>query len=160
MAGLLVAALVLLGPLALIFWFSGSIRSVGLLETIKRASAGTLQGIPNLAGSLIGKAFLGGKLFLRFLSRLLPKSAFLHSLTHQNHGRTTEEWKRYIADADARTQRFILSKTSHQSFSLTPEEYLSILKEIREVIKEDPAASTYWAQRDELERALKQEKSG
>jgi hypothetical protein len=39
-------------------------------------------------------------------------------------------------------------------------EYLQVLKEVEPLIQQEPALSTYWDQRDQLEQALRQERRG
>jgi hypothetical protein len=73
---------------------------------------------------------------------------------------TSEEWKRRITKASVSQQKRLLRRTNHQSLDLTPEAFLETLEEINSAIKEEPAASAYWSQRDQLEQVLKQEKQG
>jgi hypothetical protein len=70
------------------------------------------------------------------------------------------EWKARIQKADAHKQHLLLLRTDHQALALTPTEFLEVLREIRPAIKEEPALSTYWDQRDQLEQGLRQERQG
>jgi NACHT domain-containing protein len=73
---------------------------------------------------------------------------------------TSDDWKNGIRVSDANQQERLLLMTDYQSLSLTGNQYLDILKDIRSMIKEEPALSTYWEQRNRLEEALKQERQG
>jgi hypothetical protein len=71
-----------------------------------------------------------------------------------------EDWKEGIKTASAYAQEELLYRTDHNTLSLKPEQFLEVLKEIRPLIKAEPALSTYWGQRDQLEQVLKQERQG
>ncbi|HEX6371139.1 MAG TPA: NACHT domain-containing protein [Longimicrobium sp.] len=73
---------------------------------------------------------------------------------------TSEAWQEAIKALSAEGQEDLLYRTGHESLSLKPPEFLDVLQQIRPWIKEDPAASTYWAQYSELEEALRQERRG
>lgn len=71
---------------------------------------------------------------------------------------TPDEWKDRIRAGDPDKQRNDLVRTNHQSLGLNPEQYMSVLQDIEEAIKKEPALSTYWNQRDQLQEVLKQER--
>jgi hypothetical protein len=72
----------------------------------------------------------------------------------------SEDWKKRIQEEDAKGQEYLLLRTDHQTLSLPAVEFLAVLKEIRPLVKDEPALSTYWDQRYQLEEALKQERHG
>ncbi len=71
-----------------------------------------------------------------------------------------EDWKKRVQEGNANEQEVLLLRTDHQTLSLSATEFLDVLKEIRPLVKEEPALSTYWDQRYQLEEALKQERHG
>lgn len=73
---------------------------------------------------------------------------------------TPEVWKEVIRRASPRDQTSILRRTNHQALGLNAAEFLKVLQEIAPHIRYEPALSTYWAQRDQLEQVLKQERLG
>lgn len=73
---------------------------------------------------------------------------------------TPESWKKRIEKSNPEKQKYLLLQTEHQLLSLTPAQFLEVLKEIRPLIKKEPALSTYWEQRDRLEEILRQERQG
>ncbi|MBI5715965.1 MAG: NACHT domain-containing protein [Chloroflexi bacterium] len=73
---------------------------------------------------------------------------------------TPESWKKSIEKADGDRQERLLLRTDHQSLSLTAGQFLGVLKEVQPMIKQEPALSTYWEQRDRLGEALRQERQG
>ena len=73
---------------------------------------------------------------------------------------TEETWKMRLAEADPDRQRYLLEHTNPQSLKLTAAQYLDLLIEVQGLIKDDPAASQYWEQRDRLQEALRQERQG
>jgi Cdc6-like AAA superfamily ATPase len=70
------------------------------------------------------------------------------------------EWEERIREAGAVQQSDLLIRTNHQTLALNPEQFLDVLKNVQLYIREEPALSTYWAQRDQLEQVLRQEKQG
>ncbi|HVS00751.1 MAG TPA: hypothetical protein VMW27_29290 [Thermoanaerobaculia bacterium] len=73
---------------------------------------------------------------------------------------TPEAWIERIKSAGAAQQDRLLVKTDHQALSLTPADFLEVLRQIRPLIQKEPALSTYWDQREQLEQVLKQEREG
>ena len=73
---------------------------------------------------------------------------------------TPPHWKEKIKTLSASDQASHLLRTDHQSLSITAQEFVDVLKDIAPLIKEEPALSTYWNQRDQIEQALKQERDG
>jgi hypothetical protein len=80
--------------------------------------------------------------------------------TSQNERLSREAWKDAITKATARRQESILLDTHYQTLGLSPEEYLTLLVEIEPLITKEPALSTYWNCRSQLEQALRQEQQG
>jgi hypothetical protein len=73
---------------------------------------------------------------------------------------TPETWKDLMKNASPKRQEDILLRTHHQSLGVNAVNYLQVLKEIEPLVREEPALSTYWDQRDQLEQALRQERRG
>lgn len=73
---------------------------------------------------------------------------------------TRIKWINLIIKSRAHKQREILLRTTNQSVSLNAEQFLELLKEVKGVIKNEPALSTYWEKRNQLETILKQERIG
>jgi hypothetical protein len=71
-----------------------------------------------------------------------------------------EVWRSRLAKSRARRQARHLLRTDHQSVSLSPSQYLALLKECEPLIRHEPALSVYWSAIDQLEQALRQERSG
>jgi hypothetical protein len=59
-----------------------------------------------------------------------------------------------------RRQRDFLRRTAAESLGLDEKSYLEVLREIEPTIQSEPALSTYWDQRDQIEQALRQERQG
>jgi hypothetical protein len=93
---------------------------------------------------------------VRFIARFMG----LHRNKFTPGSFPPEGWKRRLEAAGAHVQASLLLRTDHQALSLTPAQFLEVLKEVRPKIKEDPALSTYWALRDQLEQTLRQERHG
>jgi hypothetical protein len=109
--------------------------------------------------SLVGAAVLFLALF--YLGRFIVSRLRRLSLQRFLPGSIKpEDWKEEIAVANASTQAELLRRTDHQTLSLTADEYLEVMKEVRDHITAEPALSTYWDQRNELEQALRQERHG
>ena len=73
---------------------------------------------------------------------------------------TEADWKSLLHRAAPFAQQEILLRTTPQSLSLSPAEFLGTLQAVRNDVKEEPALSAYWNRRDEIEQALRQERSG
>ena len=71
-----------------------------------------------------------------------------------------DEWKRLVEMADPIKQSLLLTRTNHQTLGMNAEQFLDVLRNVSQAIKEEPALSTYWNQRDQLEQVLKQERLG
>jgi hypothetical protein len=69
-------------------------------------------------------------------------------------------WKKLLEKASPNRQHYLLVQTDHQSLTLKPAGFLQVLKEVRPLITTEPALSTYWDMRDQLEQVLKQERQG
>lgn len=68
------------------------------------------------------------------------------------------DWKKLFIRANARKQKDILLRTEPGSLSQDSTQFLSTLKEIGDMISKEPALSTYWELRDQLEEILRQER--
>jgi hypothetical protein len=86
--------------------------------------------------------------------------AFAVSWSYPPDSFTRESWEKLLRNSSPREQEIILQRTNHQSLSLQPDEYLEVLEKIRDHIRYEPALSTYWDLRDQLEQALRQERRG
>ncbi|HVS00749.1 MAG TPA: NACHT domain-containing protein [Thermoanaerobaculia bacterium] len=73
---------------------------------------------------------------------------------------TPDAWIDRLESANAEQQNRLLVRTDPQALSLTAAEFLEVLREIHPLIQKEPALSTYWDQRDQLEQVLKQERHG
>jgi hypothetical protein len=73
---------------------------------------------------------------------------------------TREEWLKLLEPRSAGDQEEILLRTTHESLSLTPSGFLDVLNSAGSMIKGEPALSTYWRRRAELEQVLRQERRG
>lgn len=73
---------------------------------------------------------------------------------------TFQEWLRLLQNNGGVKQEAILARTNHESLSLTPAKFLEVLQSARGLVKEEPALSTYWRRRAELEQVLRQERRG
>jgi hypothetical protein len=85
---------------------------------------------------------------------------FLRSRKSPPGSSNPEDWKSRFNELTTEQQHDSLLRTDHQSLSLTASEFLEVLKEIETSVKGEPAVSTYWAQRDQLEEVLRQERQG
>jgi hypothetical protein len=70
------------------------------------------------------------------------------------------QWKDQIMKADPDLQLVLLTQTTHQTLGLNAEQFLKILEDIQDLIKDEPALSGYWEKRDRLEQVLRQERIG
>jgi hypothetical protein len=68
-------------------------------------------------------------------------------------------WRARIERANAAQQSDLLMRTDHRSVGLKPEQFLTLVQSIESKIKGEPALSTYWERRHELEEVLRQERS-
>jgi hypothetical protein len=100
-----------------------------------------------LFGTMVWILLYGMRTMLRVLRSPYPTGKF-----------TPEEWIQKIGHANSIKQREILYRTNHQSLALTPQEFIEVLRRVEPSIRREPALSTYWAQRAEIEQALKQER--
>jgi hypothetical protein len=98
---------------------------------------------------------------------LVPVSIFVAGLLHLLRRRphppgsfTREQWKEGMERGDVDWQRDLLTRSNHQSVGLTPGQFLGLLREVQQTVKEEPALSAYWDRRHQLERVLKQERQG
>jgi len=97
---------------------------------------------------------------LVILLRSLAVIIFPHPKPYPPGSFTPTEWKQRLAQSDTEDQKDLLLRTNHETVGLLPPDFLELLKEVKPLIKEDPAASTYWTQRDKLQDVLRQERQG
>ena len=73
---------------------------------------------------------------------------------------TPEEWQQRIRKSKPAQQAELIARTDHQSLGSTPAEFLGVLDAVNPAIRKEPALSTYWQHRADLEQVLKQERQG
>jgi hypothetical protein len=78
----------------------------------------------------------------------------------RSHSHTESSWKSLLSAAGAYEQKDILSRSNHETLGVTPAEFLAVLQSAEALIMEEPALSTYWSQRAEMEQIFKQERQG
>ena len=100
-------------------------------------------------------------LFVRQMPVLLRWLAVLRRRWPYPRGSfTPDEWKLRLQAAHPVKQEGLILRTNHESVSLSPQEFIDLLAEVHSLIREEPALSTYWAHRAEIEQILKQERQG
>jgi hypothetical protein len=93
--------------------------------------------------------------------RRIPWLYFLLRLrVHPPRSFTPDQWRQRMRSYSAARQAELIVRTDHQSVGVTPAEFLDVLDGIVSVIEAEPALSTYWQYRAELEQVLKQERQG
>ena len=102
-----------------------------------------------VAASLVSREILWWLRFALAPRRMFPPGAFLPA-----------EWASVFQEADPRLQKELLLRTAHRSMNLEPEGFLGLLTEVETHVRWEPALSTYWDRRDQLEQALRQERQG
>ncbi len=90
----------------------------------------------------------------------LSRLRFLGRLWGWRGSWSVQEWRRSLEAGNPRTQEYLLYVGTPESLRVTTTEYLHLLKEVQPVIKDEPAASTYWETRNEVEEILRQERRG
>jgi len=73
---------------------------------------------------------------------------------------TPGEWQQRIRMSKPAQQAELISRTDHQSLGSTPAKFLGVLDAVKPAIRKEPALSTYWQHRADLEQVLKQERQG
>ena len=73
---------------------------------------------------------------------------------------TPEAWSKMLSTYTPERQHLLLVRTNHQSLGMKADEYLAFLKTVSHLIESEPALSTYWSQRAQLEQVLRQERTG
>lgn len=91
-----------------------------------------------------------------FVLMLLP---WLHH-SYFSNSFTPEVWKKRLETLDARGQALLFVRTKPDSLGLDVASYLAVLMEVEQFVREDPACSAYWDQRNKIEKALSQEQKG
>ncbi len=120
-----------------------------------------LLGATKLARGFVMAAGLGMVYtFFWFVFRLWKWVQYLAARPFPPGYFSEESWVRRLKESNAKQQLEILSLTTNESLSLSPREFLNVLCKVRGLITEDPALSTYWRQRADLEQVLRQEARG
>lgn len=173
---------VICGVLAYLLATRGWARTGTVVRTVGRATLGpllvmaALMALPVLAGlvfAVFGTGLARGAavvmwlgvagLLLRILHPVLSRIVRWAPARRRKypHGSfTSDAWRARMQALDAAGQHDLLQRTDHHSLSLTVAGFLDVLKEVRPVIKAEPAQSTYWAQRSQLEEILRQDRQG
>jgi hypothetical protein len=73
---------------------------------------------------------------------------------------TESSWRETLSSVDPNEQEYIMSQTTHETLGLNPNQFLTVFQNVQPLIKAEPALSTYWARRADLEQVLKQERRG
>jgi Cdc6-like AAA superfamily ATPase len=73
---------------------------------------------------------------------------------------TPSSWRKQLAESKPDQQHILLLRTNYQSLGIKADDYFEFLKEVRPLITSEPALSTYWSQRAQIEQVLKQERVG
>lgn len=142
----------------------------GATPRYRRISVATLAGLAGLIYSIVVSPsliprLLAAGLVLFILLYLMNETAWFFRLSlgarlsFPPGSWNPLDWKEAFKSS-SRYQETLLLRTNHQSLGLKPEEYLKLLIEIESLVEKEPALSTYWDQRDQLEQALRQEKPG
>lgn len=114
----------------------------------------TVAKVSVFIGGLIGLILVLRTLFWLVRLKIAARQVF-------QMGRFTPEgWMATFGRSGPRGQARLLLSTTPQSVGLRPQEFLLLLIEAEPLVLEDPAHSTYWDRRDELEQALRQERRG
>ena len=95
-----------------------------------------------------------------FLRSLFRMTLLLRRQPYAPGTFTPPSWKQLFTRLDVLAQEELLFRTTYQSVGLPPREFLDVMREVRTVVKGDPAASTYWQKRNELEELLRHEPEG
>lgn len=78
-----------------------------------------------------------------------------------NPAKTCEEWKQQFARLDPHTQAMLLKQVKRKMLGgRTDHELLSMLEEVQDSAKEEPARSAYWEKRFEFEQITRQHEIG
>lgn len=165
------------------FWIDGDWRREVMKELLSEALSflGVALAVAMLGGILVGlgwaiNEYLGIYaarifaglcfllivfLFVREMRVLLRWLAFLRRRWPYPRGSfTPDEWKLRLQVAHPVKQEDLILRTHHESVNLSSQEFIDLLAEVHSLIREEPALSTYWAHRAELEQILKQERQG
>ncbi len=73
---------------------------------------------------------------------------------------TPESWKAKLAAASPSEQQILLLQASHQSLGLSLRAFVGLFEEVGPLVKEEPALSIYWRRLDEIEEAVRQDRTG
>jgi hypothetical protein len=83
----------------------------------------------------------------------------LRRLFHVRRRVWQHDWTAAMSTGDARLQKMYLQvdRSRFLPHPLTAADYLALLQSVEALIKEDPAATEYWLQRQQMEQAVRQE---
>lgn len=73
---------------------------------------------------------------------------------------TCEEWKWQFRGLDPNTQALLLRQMRRKMFDQSDHELLSMLEEVQDSVKAEPALSAYWEKRFEFEQITRQHRIG
>lgn len=82
---------------------------------------------------------------------------FTQALPIVRKEKSSSEWEETVRRSDPQIQYVYLTGIRRQDLSLSTKEFLNILIQIEDNIKEDPAASAYWKLRHEVEETIRRE---
>jgi hypothetical protein len=69
-------------------------------------------------------------------------------------------WKQELRNRDPEFQAALLRRTTPETLDLPVGDFLTLLQEVENSIKGDPAQSAYWAKRQQIEQIIRQERIG
>jgi hypothetical protein len=73
---------------------------------------------------------------------------------------TPDAWKGRLKGAMPGRQAFLLAYTSPETLGLNLADFVALLREVLPAVRQEPALSTYWSRRHQLEGILRQERGG
>lgn len=87
-------------------------------------------------------------------NRLRPRRPYRRSTFAQ------AQWLKLLKEASPDIQEDLLARTDANSIGLSQESFLLVLEEAEPLITDEPARSAYWIRLDQVEHALRLERSG
>lgn len=73
---------------------------------------------------------------------------------------TPDEWMEMLRRSVALEQRSLLNRTTNESMRMSEQEFLRLLEEAEGAIQREPALSTYWKKRADLQQEIRQSRRG
>jgi hypothetical protein len=113
-----------------------------------------------LARALAAAILLAVSALLAWQSYRLWQFSFGQPYSFGPKSFTESSWKEALKSADVYEQEYIMAHTTHETLGLDPTEFLNVFQNVQPLIKAEPALSSYWARRADLEQVLKQERRG